>query len=754
MKILKSAISIVLVMSMLLSISVAFSSCSDKTDKTSIKIGEYLATLSDKFGMDSYQSEEPHVANIGKDNKYFGVVQTSFEWNVIDDSELDTEKDVDREFVANTLVKAVGLKDVSDMNTEGIAKYASENGYVTFKYRGERDSNKLVTKSEVEKSLNASFDLFSNRNYGEGESKVKLAEGVKDLTSLEANSYLKDNNANKIVVSKNEYEKLAGSQPNKNDILVMPASDVETISAYKIESVKTDGSNYVISTSEENVPVESVMQEYKSQGTTKVDFSKAEITDGLGNVIASPETNAAQMDVTEKPKVGYIGTDVNAESKAVAKDEITPLNVTISGVHITGSFSKERVKFTAEGDLYNSGPTKIKFNKTYSMDNFVVSHKVDGGILGLKYAFAQVSYDTTDTSTLNFDYKKTGNFAPEYTNGNGKFATNFKRAILKDSTAKGAKNIKICNFKLVGSEVASLRLEVRLIISVSGEITVTVTTNNKAGMEFKKNSGIRWIKEEDRTTDFNIHGQFSVGLYLGLGVYLVGDHCNILSGGVTFTIGVVADLSAHIKDDSNRLLEEFDIENGNDTVANAILKDLKDVEYENAEYGKVKLDYDTCINAKVYWQITAGLNDDCVAKKKLLKNEKTSRSWGGEKDGVFLEMHFEDGKKVSGCTRKYSNVEAATTTTEAPTTEENKQASIFKVNSYNVKVAVGGSAKAEIIELPNGYNRSDIEFNSQNTEIATVNSNGDVTGVSTGSTVVTAQTKDGKYKVSWAVTVE
>lgn len=96
MKILKSAISIVLVMSMLFSISVAFSSCSDKTDKTSIKIGEYLATLSDKFGMDSYQSEEPHVANIGKDNKYFGVVQTSFEWNVIDDSELDTEKDVDR----------------------------------------------------------------------------------------------------------------------------------------------------------------------------------------------------------------------------------------------------------------------------------------------------------------------------------------------------------------------------------------------------------------------------------------------------------------------------------------------------------------------------------------------------------------------------------------------------------------------------------------------------------------------------------
>ncbi len=754
MKILKSAISIVLVMSMLFSISVAFSSCSDKTDKTSIKIGEYLATLSDKFGMDSYQSEEPHVANIGKDNKYFGVVQTSFEWNVIDDSELDTEKDVDREFMANTLVKAVGLKDVSDMNTEEIAKYASANGYVTFKYRGEKDSNKLVSKSEAEESLNASFDLFSNRNYGEGESEVKLTEDVKDLTSLDANSYLKDNNANKIVVSKNEYEKLAGSQPSENDVLVMPASDVETISAYKIESVTTDGDNYIISTSEDDVPVESIMQEYKSQGTTKIDFSKAEITDGLGNVISSPETKATQMDVTEKPKVGYIGTDVNAESEDVANDEVTPLDTTIAGIHITGSFSKESVKFTADGTLYKSGPTEIKFKKSYSMDNIVVSHEVDGGILGLKYAFAQVSYNTTDTSTLNFDYKKTGNFAPEYTNGNGKFATNFKRAILKDSTAKGAKNIKVCNFKIVGSELASLRLEVRLIISVSGEITVTVTTSNAAGMEFKKGNGIRWIKEEKRETDFNIRGQFSVGLYLGLGVYLVGDHCNILSGGVTFTVGVVADLSAHIKDDSNRLLEEFDIEKGNDTVATSILDDLKNVEYNHVEYGKVKLDYDTCINAKVYWQIDVGLNDDCVAKKKLLKNAQTSYSWGGENDGVFLEMHFEDGKKVSGCTRKYSNVEAVTTTTEAPTTEENKVASIFKVNSYNVKVNVGGSAKAEIAELPNGYNSSDIEFNSQNTEIATVNSNGDVTGVSTGSTVVTAQTKDGKYKVSWAVTVE
>lgn len=260
--------------------------------------------------------------------------------------------------MANTLVKAVGLKDVSDMNTEEIAKYASANGYVTFKYRGEKDSNKLVSKSEAEESLNASFDLFSNRNYGEGESEVKLTEDVKDLASLDANSYLKDNNANKIVVSKNEYEKLAGSQPSENDVLVMPASDVETISAYKIESVTTDGDNYIISTSEDDVPVESIMQEYKSQGTTKVDFSKAEITDGLGNVISSPETKATQMDVTEKPKVGYIGTDVNAESEDVANDEVTPLDTTIAGIHITGSFSKESVKFTADGTLYKSDRRK------------------------------------------------------------------------------------------------------------------------------------------------------------------------------------------------------------------------------------------------------------------------------------------------------------------------------------------------------------------------------------------------------------
>ena len=109
-----------------------------------------MTSLSDKFGMESYQSEEPHVANIGKDNMFFEVVQASYEWNIIDGSELNTEDEISKEFVANTLVKAVGLKDVSDMSSEEIAKYANENGYITFKYRGEKDNNKLVSKTEAE----------------------------------------------------------------------------------------------------------------------------------------------------------------------------------------------------------------------------------------------------------------------------------------------------------------------------------------------------------------------------------------------------------------------------------------------------------------------------------------------------------------------------------------------------------------------------------------------------------------------------
>ena len=49
MKFLKSAISIVLIISMLFSISVAFSSCSEDKEKVSMTVGEYLTSLSDKF---------------------------------------------------------------------------------------------------------------------------------------------------------------------------------------------------------------------------------------------------------------------------------------------------------------------------------------------------------------------------------------------------------------------------------------------------------------------------------------------------------------------------------------------------------------------------------------------------------------------------------------------------------------------------------------------------------------------------------
>lgn len=752
MKFLKSAISIVLIISMLFSISVAFSSCSEDKEKVSMTVGEYLTSLSDKFGMESYQSEEPHVANIGKDNMFFGVVQASYEWNIIDGSELNTEDEISKEFVANTLVKAVGLKDVSDMSSEEIAKYANENGYITFKYRGEKDNNKLVSKTEAEDSLQASFEIFTNRNYGKGESEVKLTDGVKDLTSMEKNSYVKDEDSNKIIIPKSEYEKLAGSKPTKGDVFVMPATDVETISAHRVESVTTEGDNYVITSTDDNISIDEVMQEYSSQGTTEVDFSKAVITDGLGNPVTEVNGTSTQMDVTEKPKVGYLGTDVHTESEEVAKNEYG-LSFKTNGITISGSFSKDGVKFTAEGTLYEAGATTISFKKSYSMNNIVVDHKVDGGILGLKYAFAQVSYTTSDESALNFKYKKTGVFAPEYTNGNGKFFTNFKRAILKDSNAKGAKNIKICNFSILGSEVASLRLEVKLVITVSGEISVVITTDNTAGMEVKKGSGIRWIKEQKKDTDFKVKGTFEFGIYVGLGVYLIGDNVNVLSGGVTFSFGITGELTVHIKDDSNRQVDEFSIEGGNDTVADSVLQDLQGLEMNHSEYGKVKLSSDTCIDAKIYWKITVGLNSECIAKK-LLKKVETSFSWGGPKKGVFLEWHFENGQRVDSCTRKYSNAPAEITTTEVTTTEENKAASIFKVESYNVDVSLGGTSKAKILELPAGYNGSDIEFSSKDPDIATVSASGDVTGVSVGSTIVTAKTKDGKYKVSWAVSVQ
>ena len=94
--------------------------------------GEWLSMLCDGFGMDSYQQQTPYAKTVASDSPYFGCVQTAFEWEIISDTQIDLDALATKGFLAQTLVKCVGIKDISGMSDDEITQYAVDNGYVTF----------------------------------------------------------------------------------------------------------------------------------------------------------------------------------------------------------------------------------------------------------------------------------------------------------------------------------------------------------------------------------------------------------------------------------------------------------------------------------------------------------------------------------------------------------------------------------------------------------------------------------------------
>ena len=139
----------------------------------------------------------------------------------------------------------------------------------------------------------------------------------------------------------------------------------------------------------------------------------------------------------------------------------------------------------------------------------------------LKITVLKTDFDTVISSFIKVDYKKELISAPEYSNGNGKYFTNFKRAVLKDSKSKGAKSIKICSIPLVGNGIY-LGLDVRLKFSIDGTISVETNFNTQMGIECK-NGKTRLIKDINfNGFDVSVKANAKALIYAGFNVTAAG----------------------------------------------------------------------------------------------------------------------------------------------------------------------------------------------------------------------------------------
>lgn len=703
--------------------------------KGGITRGETLGMILEAFGMNGVSSELSS-SETGK-NQY---VQIAYDWGLISDKNMDMNAQTTKGFLAETLVKCVGFVDTSEMSSDDIADYAAKNNYISFEYRGRTDSKREVNKDDVVKSIEKAYEIWSNPNFTMKED-ITLGKDVINLVSenISPKDIVVNEGKNEVILPKSAADLL---EPGKT-FVVPPSSNSVSAQAFCADKIEVKGDTIVISTKEADI--ETTIENLDAQGSIVPDLANSPIIDGLGNVVKSNSGyNMKAMSLNGLSALsdygyGVYGTKAENMSNGGFQFEI-------DGLTVKGNLGVGNASFSVSGKLANSDDGSITVEESVSIEDIKLDYDCNISWFRLKSAYAKLSYTTVNKSKFTAKYKAEGLFAPEHTNGNGHFKSNFFRAVLKDHEAKGAKSIKICSIPIAGAGVVRINLDVHLKLNVNGTVELIVTTNNVKGVEYK-DGNIRWIKEESQEKQLNANCKIEATMYLGVSFWAL--NINIIGFGIEGGIGLSVEVTAYLVDSDNNLLEKDSFTDINADMIEQEFSGVDELIIEDELLGTITTRCDICTERTVYWILKFVVDESSVVGKLVgapeivffdAKNAKINELCG----------HWENGQKVPQCTRNYEGK-------EKEISEENNHILGYDValdiDVYFANVNIGDSFKINITNLPEGYSASDVVFSSTDSRIATVSSDGTVKGIVGGVTEIKVQTKDGKYLISCSVYV-
>ncbi|MGN0548738.1 MAG: Ig-like domain-containing protein [Acutalibacteraceae bacterium] len=768
MKLFKRIFSAFMSVIMVFGIVTMLVSCSSSKDKTaSLNVGEYLSELANAFGMYSYTSKEPHVSGVNKDNEYFDTVQTCFEWNVIDGSDIDLDNSLTKSFVAKTLIKAVRSEDIEKKDDKEIAKIASDKGYITFKYKGTSDTEKTVTDEEARESIKASVKIWASPTQEESKSEATFGENTVNLTGLKSDDIIYGNDGT-VAISKAAVSKLdgaattgderntmtggkSGSDSIKDGVTyVLPATENKSATAYTASSVIDDGNYYIIKNEQENPDIETTIQELHESGTTDVDFSKAVITCGDG-VVLSNEGDNQNVSLYEKPQVGYIGTDVHgAETEDTAvKGFSRSFTVGNVGVSLTVGDGGNSIGFGINVKMGEK--ENVSVSSDYTLSNVRVENDIDINWFKLKYAKCILGYELEESkkASVTFVDKDLLTYSGDYstvTKPSGLTIGKFSHALRTASgKTKGHTSIKICSIDLASIGVASVSFDVKVNLTIEGYIELSVVTKDAKGLEYA-NKNLRTVNEHTQEESMKFGGKAELTLYAGVAANLLGVEA--IGFGAKIGIGIAASIKATLTDSENHMFASEVYDNVDETSAESLAEATngKTVTLEGMD--QVTLKMDICLDLSAYKILSIEVSNSCLLVK--LTDKLSFEIWGS--DDTFWKCHKEKGKEMSSCSKTYAEIEIEDEEESTTAYDVNKSDTI-EISDFALDMAVGESRKLTVEAVPQEYELSDLKFSSDNTGVATIDSNGNVTGVSEGNANITVSTSDGKYSAKCSIFV-
>lgn len=668
-----------------------------KKNIDSVKLGEWIHELCQQAGISDYSQSEPYFMNITADSRYYQDVQSAVEWGVLDpDYGFDPDQALTRSWTAATLMNLAGKKQDADT--------------------GIRDISGNPFQEQIQAAVAGGLMKTDERKMFHPDEPIDHAEAQKLLekTTAYINSRKIDDTVNEI--DWNEQTKVLEAQPESFDPDTMTAvfSQGESFADGTIlhwNNVSTGMEEwYQVASSQGNIvslKTPDLLESTDSMnlaGSTDIDFSRAEITDGDGNLMQESSSDPSMTSlmayhvqplsrsfkvqdytVSLKATASGISADVSRDTKAGK----VKASAKINGVHCDYSWKskKEDVK-----DAY----FKVKFSSVESLS------LTNGSYRNLYGDFSKVSSDSFLSSLRNLWQAK------------------------KD-VVEGTFTIAKIRVPVPNAPFMNLNLNLELHISAEGRAQLVLTQSNEAGCEVR-NGKMRVIRSSSSDANADIRSSASVmaGMRFGLDAASV----TLADAGINAGAKAFVKTTAHL----------YDSDGSHQKVTTDIPVDIAD---EMADgNGDVRI----CGDVDAYWVANVKLNSSSSLLGRFGLSRKAELL--DQKNASLLpkgKRHIENFHFVDHCTRG----ERA----PAPSYESVHVTNRIALDDYSFALDIGKTRKITVTGLPEGYQYKDLVFSSEKPEIASVSADGVVTARTSGSTKLQIRTTDQRYTIYCSVLV-
>lgn len=764
-------------------------------DDTSLTRGQWIEQLAATFGMDDFEKDEAYFSDVPATDSIYTAAQSCYEWNVLRDigKKLKKNDGASLEFAVSTAIYATGVdlsNEVGKNDREKAINYAVENGIIP----SGLNYSKWVTAEQSQELLSAAQLAYLNQSFTPVD-KVKFLDTVSD-----------QRNSNELTaINEGEYL-IRNRKPNVGDVLIAPGTPENPDGvAIKITEITDNGDGtYTVKTC--TPELYEVFDEVEYAGVAIPKFEDIIPADGVqitqGSTISpvsyqtdedvSYKTMALNYASTDKPVVATLGSLSNdsdiiplgiGDSKETALSFTATCNFTKGTVSINPAWSNASINIeqllTGSGsatpnkgsdDQYNESlvsgewfkktsvfPDKNLFGKNpYDNDKAIEDYKsgkisADELRNALKKSQTKDGLEKTPNITNKFSggYEIVGSvsisdlyFIPKYKLKTAKvlgidtgvptgiesfsIETNYSVSASLSVNGKLENELTVCSIPVSLGGVGTLKFDLIIYAELNGEIAVKASISNNTKTEYSSGK-TKKTTTQSSSASAEANLEFETGPKIKAKLSL----CAIpfIDAGVSAAVKVKSSGAIKYSTDWSETDDNFVINRKTTMGYNLDLY----VPIVKLSIGTDKSTLANKLNIKFTWTLVGAEGSNAPLKAvevNLLDDEVII--W---QDSQTLPKN--EGKEESSSGDNQSS-------SQSP-------GGNMQISSYYINLMPGEETAIEL-DYPNGYGADDFKWSTSDKNVVTVK-NGKLVAKKSGSAIVKAESKDGKYYANCAVYV-